>query len=173
FLFVGDRALEQGRYPLYIDMRGADWVADDAFRPVAGARRFENWEFNYAAVLGMGAAARYALDVGVGAAGEYAAGLAAYAREQLGTVPGARVLDRGDRLCAITTVEFPAHDANIIVERLRQQAINTAASFQHFALLDMREKGARTAIRISPHYYNTRHDIDAAVWALEEFATPE
>ena len=30
----------------------------------------------------------------------------------------------------------------------------------------MDEKGARSAIRISPHYYNTAGEIDAAVDAL-------
>jgi selenocysteine lyase/cysteine desulfurase len=36
----------------------------------------------------------------------------------------------------------------------------------------MKEKRARTAVRISPHYYNTPHDIAIAVGALEAFATP-
>jgi len=172
FLFVSDRILDAGRHPLYVDMRSAEWTAVDEYRPVEGARRFENWEFNYAALLGMGAAARYACDVGIAAAGAYAAGLADYARERLAQLPGARVLDRGERLCAIATVEFADHAAPVIVERLREQAINTAASFREYALIDMREKGAHTAVRISPHYYNLRRDIDTLVFALEEFCEP-
>src|SRR2546428_9027012 len=49
-----------------LDMRGADWTDPDAFRLADGARRFENWEFAYALVSGLGAAARYALAVGAG-----------------------------------------------------------------------------------------------------------
>jgi selenocysteine lyase/cysteine desulfurase len=30
-------------------------------------------------------------------------------------------------------------------------------------------KGATDAVRISPHYYNSRRDIDTLVVALEEF----
>ncbi|MFW6330549.1 MAG: aminotransferase class V-fold PLP-dependent enzyme, partial [Gemmatimonadota bacterium] len=65
FLFVADRALERGRRPLYLDMRGADWTAADAYRLRHDARRFENWEFAYALVLGLGEAAWYAREVGV------------------------------------------------------------------------------------------------------------
>jgi selenocysteine lyase/cysteine desulfurase len=35
-------------------------------------------------------------------------------------------------------------------------------------VIDMDEKGARSAIRISPHYYNTAAEIDTAVAALGE-----
>jgi selenocysteine lyase/cysteine desulfurase len=38
------------------------------------------------------------------------------------------------------------------------------------AVIDMDEKGVAAALRISPHYYNTKRDVDAAIWALEEFA---
>src|SRR6266480_5669239 len=64
FLYVSDRMLERGAFPLFLDMRGADWTDPDAFRLADGARRFENWEFAYALVAGLGAAARYALAVG-------------------------------------------------------------------------------------------------------------
>jgi selenocysteine lyase/cysteine desulfurase len=63
FLYVSDRALAQQRAPLYIDMRGAVWLDDDAYRLVADARRFENWEFAYALLMGMGEAARCAARV--------------------------------------------------------------------------------------------------------------
>jgi selenocysteine lyase/cysteine desulfurase len=69
FLYVSDRMLDQQRAPLWIDMRGARWTDADAYQLVDSAQRFENWEFAYALVVGMGAAARYALDVGVGRGG--------------------------------------------------------------------------------------------------------
>src|SRR5206468_10993375 len=65
FLYVSDRALERGEYPLYIDMRGAEWITANTFELAPDARRFENWEFAYALLLGLGAAARYAIDAGV------------------------------------------------------------------------------------------------------------
>jgi selenocysteine lyase/cysteine desulfurase len=169
FLYVSDDVLATDAHPLYLDMQGARWIEADAWELAADARRFENWEFAYALMLGMGAAARYALRVGVAAAGEYAAALAAHARSALADLPGARVLDRGERLCAIVTVEFRNHEATDIVRALREQAINTSATFREYAVLDMDEKGARSAVRISPHYFNTQREIDIVVGALEEF----
>jgi selenocysteine lyase/cysteine desulfurase len=35
-------------------------------------------------------------------------------------------------------------------------------------VIDWVEKGARSALRLSPHYYNTPDEIDTAVAALAE-----
>jgi selenocysteine lyase/cysteine desulfurase len=169
FLYVSDRMIESGSHPLYIDMRGADWIDDDRYVLRPDARRFENWEFAYALLLGLGAAARYACRVDVDAAGRYAAGLAAHVREKLSALPGVHVLDRGPTLCAIATAEVANVDATTIVARLREQAINTSATFREWAIIDMKQKGARTAVRISPHYYNTQREADTVVAAISEF----
>lgn len=172
FLYVSDRALERGAYPLYVDMRGAEWVEADDFRLAPDARRFENWEFAYALVLGQGAAARYALDeVGIERGGERAARLAAYTRDRLREHEGLRVLDRGPRLCAIVTVEVAGRSAFDLVPRLREQGINTSATAREYAVLDMDEKGARTALRISPHYYNTEFELRQVTSALARSVT--
>jgi selenocysteine lyase/cysteine desulfurase len=169
FLYVSDRMLERGAAPLWIDMRGARWTDPLEYALAPDATRFENWEFAYALLLGMGAAARYAMDVGVAAGGAYAAALAARAREGLRAIPGARVLDRGPTLAAIVTVELPGATAEEIMRALREQAINTSATHRDFAVIDMDAKRARDALRISPHYYNTERDIDTLLFALEEF----
>ena len=43
FLFVADRTLESGAYPLLIDMHGATWAESDPFVLTPDARRFETW----------------------------------------------------------------------------------------------------------------------------------
>lgn len=168
FLYVSSRALERGLYPLLVDMQGAKWVEADSFELVDDARRFENWEFAYALVLGMGEAARYASAVGVAEGGRRARELAAYTRAKLSEVPGLRVLDRGSSLAAIVTVEVKGHPAGEVVAELRQRGINTSASLRDYAVIDMDEKRAVSALRISPHYYNTQSEVDAAVVALAE-----
>lgn len=169
FLSVSDRMLRQEAAPLWIDMRGAQWCAADDYRLADGARRFENWEFSYALVLGLGAAAKQARRVGVVPAGGYAADLARTLRERLAALPGVRVLDRGEDLCAIVTAAFRDHDAAAMVARLREQAISTSAVPRESAVIDMDAKHAPDALRISPHYYNTAHELDVLAGALEEF----
>jgi selenocysteine lyase/cysteine desulfurase len=169
FLYVGDSMLASGAYPLLVDMQGAEWIEADEFKLVATARRFENWEFSYALLLGLGAAARYALDVDVARVQPVIDQLAAYARDRLQACTGLRVLDRGPQLCGIVTVEVAGHDARAVVRRLREEAINTSATARAYAVLDMDDKRADTALRISPHYYNTRREIDILVSALQEF----
>jgi selenocysteine lyase/cysteine desulfurase len=165
FLYVSERMLDRGAYPLGVDMRGAQLAGGDRFELAEGARRFENWEFPYALVLGMGEAARYALEVGIEEGGRRASELAALLRERLGTLPGLRVRDRGERLCAIVTAEVAGRDATEIVHLLRERGINTSASTG--------EDGSPVpVVRLSPHYFNTREEIEAAVAALGDLACP-
>lgn len=168
FLYASDRALARGDFPLFVDMRGATWTGEQAFEVAETAQRFEDWEFPYALVLGMGAAARYALDVGVERAGRRAFALGAQLRARLAEVPGARVLDRGRDPSAIVTVELPGVYASEAVAMLRARGINTAATLRWFGLLDLTPRGVESAVRISPHYYNTEEELDAVVGALRE-----
>lgn len=167
FLYVSDRALERGLYPLLVDMHGADWTDPDAFRLAQDARRFENWEFPYALVLGLGEAARYALAVG---AEGYARArhLAGILRERLATLPGVRVLDRGRERCAIVTIAMEGHNAADVKLALRARGINTSSAHRTGGVIDMDAKGAASALRLSPHYYNTEAELDAALAALKD-----
>jgi selenocysteine lyase/cysteine desulfurase len=166
FLYVSDRMLEEGRAPLLPDMRGARWTGPDAFELAPDARRFENWEFAYALVLGMGAAARMAREVGMEEAMRHNRFLAIRLREELGEMPGVRVLDRGPELCAIVTAEVAGWEADDLVVALRDRGVNTSGVSASSALLDMQDKGAATALRISPHYSTTADEVDRALQAL-------
>jgi len=168
FLYVSDRALAAGAYPLTVDMHGATWSQPEEFALTPDARRFESWEIAYALVLGMGAAAEYALAVGAEAARARSWALAAYARERLATIEGVRVLDRGPALCAIATAELGGRPAEKVKLALRARRINTSSPGRDDAVIDMDEKGAASALRVSPHYYNTAAEIDSAVAALAE-----
>jgi selenocysteine lyase/cysteine desulfurase len=164
FLYVSDRRLESGVYPMGVDMRGASGIGEGDFGLADGARRFENWEFPYALVLGMGEAARYALEVGIEEGGSRAVGLAAHVRERLGALPGVRLADRGRRLCAIVTAEVKGWDTTegttALVHRLRDIGINTSVASS--------EDGSPVSVvRISPHYYNTTEEVAELVNAIQ------
>ena len=153
---------------MLVDMHGADWTDADAFSLNPDARRFETWEFAFALVLGLGAAAEYALQAGVEETGNRARELAEYARSQLAGIPGIRILDRGRELCAIVTMAVNGQDTRDIKLALRGRGINTSSPHREDAVIDMDEKGTASALRISPHYYNTQEEIDTAVDAIRE-----
>jgi selenocysteine lyase/cysteine desulfurase len=168
FMYASDRALEPGDHPHFVDMRGARWVAPDVYEVDATARRYEDWEFPYALVLGQAAAARYTLDVGVDTARARAWALASRLREALGAIRGVRVLDRGATRCAIVTMAANGRHADTIVAALEKRGINTVSSLREFGIYDFEEKGIETAVRLSPHYYNTEAEVDAAVATIRE-----
>ena len=166
FMYASDAALARGDYPLFIDMRGATWTAPGEFDVHAGARRYEDWEFPYALVHGLTAAVDYALGVGIETAHERAFGLARALRARLAQLEGVRVLDRGSDPCAIVTAEIGSLDARNLVRSLFERGINTTATLQWFGLLDLGPRAVTTALRMSPHYYNTEDEMEALLDAL-------
>ena len=167
FMYASDSALSRGDHPLFIDMRGARWLTAGFYEVAPTARRYEDWEFPYALVLGQAAAARYALEVGIELAQSRAWALAARLRDALGAIRGVRVVDRGATRCAIVTMTAEGRHADTIVRALRERGINTVSSLREFGIYDFDAKGIETAVRLSPHYYNTEAEVDAAVAALQ------
>lgn len=167
FLYVSDRILEQNWYPLFIDMKGADWTDRDNFRIQKNAQRFEDWEQSYSLMLGSGAASAYANKIGV----EIIAGrnkeLIQYFKNAC-KVMGWHLLDRGKKTCSILTLHFPGINPKILHRKLRDQKINTSISMGNYALIDFKSKQVDWALRISPHYYNTEEEIDVLIDHLEK-----
>ena len=172
FLWVSDRVLEQGLEPLFPDLRGEDWIDADLRQPAPDGTRFETWEFAYGLVLGMGVAARYATDLGLEAIRDRAFELATTLRSELDALPGLRVLDRGSELCAIVTAEVEGWTGHELVSSLREEGINTSSLSREAAVLDFDDKEVDSALRISPHYYNTDAEIEQVVEALRRRVGP-
>jgi len=168
FLYVSDRVLEAGLEPLFPDMRGADWIADDLYQPAPDAKRFETWEFAWALVLGTGAAARYTNMLGLEQIQERTRGLSKQLRERLAELTSVRVLDRGAELGATVTATVTGHEPPDLVRALRLRGINTSAQSRIDAILDYDEKGVNGSLRMSPHYFNDESDLDALIGALTE-----
>ena len=168
FLYVRRDFLDQVEPPV-LDLRAAKWVAPGRYELRPNAKRYENWEFNYAAVLGLGVAVDYALDLGLPAIEARVAELAVGLRARLAEVPGVTVQDIGRRrcgICSFTTDKLPAVE---IQQRLEGQRVNTSVSDPNSTLLDATKRGLPDVVRASVHYYNSEEELDrftAAVRAL-------
>lgn len=168
FLYVSVRALEMGLEPLFIDMRGAEWVDADRYETVDDARRFENWEFAWALMLGMGKAARYATDIGIEAIRDRVQSLAHLLRTSLSDDRRLKVLDRGSELCGIVSVAIEGHDVHEMVAALRERKINSTGQVRIYAVLDFDDKNVQSTLRLSPHYFNTEAEVELAAATIKE-----
>jgi len=165
FLYVRRGVLEQ-LTPPFIDVHAARWVARDRYELRADARRFENWETNYAGKVGLGAAAEYALAWGLDAIQARVTGLARELRTNLANVPGVGVHDLGREPCAIVTFTVAGVPADDVRAALSAQAINVSTSTAPNNRLDMEPRGLRDLVRASVHYYNDEEEVVRLVRAV-------
>ncbi len=158
FLYVRKALLETIEPPM-LDNHAAVWTARDRFELRPDARRFENWEFNYAAVLGLGAAVDYALSWGLDIIEERVISLADSLRTALEEIPGVTTTDIGASKCGIVTFTKDGLEAPDVRAALRKQDINISNSTIKSTRIDMERRGLSDILRASVHYYNTDEEI--------------
>ena len=172
-LFVSDKMLMNAKEPMFIDMRGADWMEDNIYKPVADAKRFELTEMSYAIQMGASAAINYILNLGIDSIAERNAMLCSYARTKLSAIPTVRLLDLGKNLSAIISLTTENYNVFDLKSELIRRNINVGAAAKKFALMDFNQKHVDAALRISPHYYNTLEEIDLLVESISEIVKGE
>ncbi len=165
FLYASETMRERLEPP-FIDLHGATWVDRDHYRLQPDARRYENWEFNYAAVLGLGVAVDYALGWGLPAIERRVTRLAERLRSRLASCPGITVRDIGRHRCGIVTFTQEGKDPEAIQADLARKKINVSTSGRSSTLLDMERRGLEKVVRASVHYYNTDEEIERLIEAL-------
>jgi selenocysteine lyase/cysteine desulfurase len=168
FLYISDKALRFGLEPLFIDMRGAEWIEKDEYKQQPDAKRFEDWEFAYALVLGSKAAIEYCINIGEDKIWQQIQLLSKYMRIRLSQIDRILVLDNGPEVGGLVTFTVEGSQPQYIVTELLERKINVVPSFRNFAVIDFDEKGVEWAIRASPHYYNTFEEIDLFIKAVKE-----
>jgi selenocysteine lyase/cysteine desulfurase len=169
FLYVSDKVIQRKLEPLFIDMRGGEWINDDEYQVRMDARRFEDWELPYALVLGSKAAIDLANEVGLENIRQRNEKLCARVRTGVSQL-GLRLLDIGEKQSSIITVEIKNQKAADVLSQLRAKNINTSVGHKSFALIDFNKKKVEWALRISPHYYNTEAEVDLLLAALKPYA---
>ena len=156
--------------PPFLDLHAAEWNADGGYTIRADARRFENWETNFAGKVGLGVAADYALSTGVEAGWARIRALAAQLRTMLGSLAGVEVADRGEQLGAIVTFTVRGRSATAVRDALAAERINVSVIGASSARLDLDARGIPEVVRASVHYYNTEDELDRLAEAVEALA---
>lgn len=156
--------------PMLLDMRGATLDGPYGYRVRPDARRFELWEGNQAARIGLGAAVDYATRVGLNEIATRVADLADHLRTRL-TAAGLPVHDLGRRRGGIVTFTVPGVDAGIVKMQLRERHINVSTSDPGSTPVDSSRRHLPEIVRASVHYFNTHDELELLVAAVAEIVS--
>jgi len=159
FLYVRRSILDQLKPPL-LDLHAAEWVARDKYEMRPDARRFENWETNYAGKIGLGVGIDYALQWSLDPIWRRIKALAYSLRARLSTLPGVIVRDHGVTQCGIVTFSVEGKDPEAIQRELAQHNINVSITTRSSTRLDMEARGLTSMVRASVHYYNSEEEVE-------------
>lgn len=159
FLYVRRKLVDHLEPPL-LDLHAATWTSPNDFKIRNDARRFENWEQNYAGKIGLATAIDYAMQWGLDDIRLRVQKLAEQFREQLASIPAVRVHDLGVERGGIVTFRVENKDQDQIHTQLADQKINVSISQRSSTLLDMDSRGLPDLIRASVHYYNSEEEVD-------------
>ena len=165
FLYVR-RDLIERLDPPFLDSHSARLTTLDTCDPLPDARRFENWEQNFAGKAALGAAMEYALGWGLDAIQQRVWKLAAALREKLAEMDGVTIIDRGLEKCGIVTFTTAAANCDAIKQALSQQAINVSVTNAWGTPFCYGQRNLDNALRASVHYYNCDEEIARFTAAL-------
>ncbi|CAM3025540.1 selenocysteine lyase, PLP-dependent [Legionella steigerwaltii] len=168
FLYASKRIIEHCDPP-FIDLHSAQWISDHEYAIRPGAVRFETWEQNIAAKIGLGTAIKYALKLGLPLIWQRISQLAAVLRQNLRTIKSIKLHDLGTQQCGIVTFTSSEKNPQEIQQYLTSRRINVSISLQEYARLDMVKRNLPSLVRASIHYYNTETEIDTFCSELRKF----
>jgi cysteine desulfurase/selenocysteine lyase len=146
--------------PPMIDHFAAPWTSTNGYTLRPDARRFETWENNYAARLGLGVAVDYAREVGLEAIESRCRALADRLREGLRSLAKVTLHDLGRAPCAIVSFSLRDYPVQAALADAAAAKIMIGASPPASTRLDSDARGLGYILRASPHYFNIEADVD-------------
>lgn len=158
FLYVC-RAILERLEPPFLDLHAAEWTSRNQYKVRDDARRFENWETNYAGKIGLGVAIDYALEFGLQEIWSRVQRLAAELRARLSAIIGVTVTDLGIEQCGIVTFTVAGKEPLAIRDWLTARQVNVWYSVIESTRIDMEARHLQSVVRASLHYYNTEEEI--------------
>ena len=164
FLYASSTIVDR-LHPNHPDHHGAAWTEPRNYELTEGAQRFEYWEYNHAAWLGLGAAVDHARSIGLDRIEATVQERAAQLRDQLGE-QGFVVYDLGEVRSGIVTTAVDGADSTEVKAALATQKINVSVTNNASTLWDATRRQLPPMLRMSVHYTTTANEIDQAVEAL-------
>lgn len=159
-LLYARRELAQALHPPFVDLHAAPWVERDRYELRPDARRFENWETNYAGKVGLGVAIDYALGLGLDAIWARVHELGETLRTMLGEIDGVALQDLGRVRGGIVSFTVAGEDPRTLRGRILRHGINVWFTEVASARIDMEDRGLDAIVRVSVHYYNTVEELE-------------
>lgn len=169
FLYASDRMLHSEMTMLMPDLIGATWTGPDQWKQVNTAKKFEYFEYSPALKMGSAVAVRYLLSLDMAKVQQKIEQLSGLFRTELSRLPSIRVLDKGETLGGIVTCVHRDADSLALRTWLRTCGIHSSVSSFNSAVIDFTQKGVASALRLSPHYYNTEEEILRTVEVIGRF----
>jgi selenocysteine lyase/cysteine desulfurase len=156
--------------PPVVDLESATWTEPDRYRLRDDARRFELWEADVAARLGLAAAVDYLLDLGVETVAADVAARAERLRELLRAIPGVAVTDLGRHRSGIVSFTVDGVTPDNVRTALARAQVIVSVSSRTSTLLDMSRRRLDSVVRASPHYFVSDDQLQAAADAVAAVA---
>jgi selenocysteine lyase/cysteine desulfurase len=152
--------------PEVLDGRSARWVGDWDYALSDGARRYETFEANMSAKVGLGVAIEYALRIGLDSISKRIKDLADALRALLGGLPLVRLAEHSGPQSGLVTFAVEGRSSDAVVTTLRAWGVNTSVVPTVPPAWDPFARIRTGLVRASVHYYNTDEELELAVAAL-------
>jgi len=153
--------------PPFLDQHAADLISPGEYKMLPNAKRFENWEQNFAGKAGLGVAIDYALELGIESIQNRVYMLADKLRNGLSEIDGIELTDLGKEKCGIVTFRAAQASCKSIKTRLQKHRINVTVSDGSGSLVSFQDRGIIDVVRASVHYFNTEEEVSYFLKALE------
>ena len=162
FLYVRPELLER-LDPLLVDGNSATWTSPRGYERSPGSLRFEAFERNHAALLGLGRAVDYALELRLDTIRAQVMALGERLRTRLDAIDGVQVHDPGPTRCGIVTFTVDGLAAQRVRDRLAADGVQVWTSSAVHAQLDLPHRQLHEVVRASVHYVTTDDELDRTV----------
>jgi len=167
FLYVNQQIIDR-LTPNSLDLHSATWTGKNEYTIRGDARKFENWEGNRAAVMGLKAAVDYINEIGIDDIWERVRHLSNYARQQMAKIDKVTLRDIGKEKGGIVSFTVEGKSCEEVQQYLFSKGINISWNGLANTFLDMHERGLTEIARACVHYYNTEEEVDVLCGRLKE-----